>query len=163
MAIDFILEDGTGKSTATSYVSVAEYKAYWTNRGIAIADSDDNIKIYLNLATEYVDSFANYKGQIYSDTQALLVPRDNWYDVKEKDISNSVPVQLKNAVCEFAYIRKADNLTETKNTGIASESYGPVSISYSGDSGSARITYPNAMRWLKQITIGNSGMRAIPT
>lgn len=163
MAITFVVEDGTGLSTATSYIAVADYKTYWTNRGITITDTDDNIKIYLNLATEYVDSMANYSGQVYIDTQALLVPRDNWYDIKGKDISNSVPTQLKNAVCELAYIRKADNLGETNSGGIASESYGGVSVVYSGDNGQARVCYPNAMKWLNQITNNSAGLRILPT
>ena len=163
MSITFEVENGTGKINATSYVSISEYKAYWANRGITITDTDDNIKIYLNLATEYTDSIANYCGQIYSDTQALFVPRLNWYDTKWKDISESVPIQLKNAVCEFAYIRKADNLEDVKTSGISSESYGPVSVVYNGDSGQAKVSYPNAMKWLKQITCGGGGMRIIPT
>jgi len=163
MAITFEVENGTGKTNATSYVTIAEYKAYWGDRGISITDTDENIKIYLNLATEYTDSIANYCGQIYSDTQALFVPRINWYDSKYYDISQSVPYQLKNAVCEFAYIRKADNLEEIKTSGISSESYGGVSIVYSGDSGQAKLSYPNAMKWLKQITCGSTGLRAIPT
>ena len=34
MAVEFVVEDGTGLDDATSYMSEVEFRQYWENRGI---------------------------------------------------------------------------------------------------------------------------------
>ena len=47
--MSFIVEDGTGKSDATSYQTVAECKAYWDSIGVDYSLlSDAQIEVYLN-------------------------------------------------------------------------------------------------------------------
>ena len=159
----FIVEDGTGKSDATSYVSVAEFLSYWDNRLVDYSGEEiDTISNWLNLATQYADSICNWAGTLYSTEQALQIPRADWTDRDGRDYSESVPVFVKNGVCELAAIRQADNFETITNTGIASENYGPVSITYSSDSGSARILYPTAMKYFSR-GIYYGGLRAVPT
>ena len=52
MSIQFVVEDGTGKSTATAYITVAEFKQYWENRGRTFTQNDATIQSWINQATE---------------------------------------------------------------------------------------------------------------
>ena len=72
MAIQFVVETGAALSNATSYVSIAEYKQYYENRGIdytAVADA--TIQAKLNIATEYIDNNYTFSGRIVDEDQAL--------------------------------------------------------------------------------------------
>jgi len=162
MAITIVVEDGTGLTNATSYVSIAEFKAYWAERGITRTESDDTIAIWLNLASQFADAHYDWDGQIASDEQALLIPRVNWCDKQGRDLDDSVPGFIKNGVCELAAIRQSDNFETTSTTGVKSESYGPVSIAYSGDSGSSKVLYTTATQYFKQ-GLAPIGLRVIPT
>ena len=164
MPITIVVEDGTGKTNATSYVSVAEFEAYWTARGVdyTTTPSDDTIAIWLNNATAYADSFYKWGGIIATDAQALSIPRVNWYDKDGRRLDMIVPSFIKNGICELAAIRQSDNFETTTSEGVKSESYGPVSVTYTSDSGSAKVTYTTAMSWFKR-GLAPVGLRAIPT
>jgi len=163
MAITFEVEDGTGKTDATSYVSVQEYKDYWLNRGVTITETEDQIKVILNKATEWTDANICYVGEVYSLDQSLNIPRVNWYDKNGKIIPLEVPTFLKNGVCEIGKSR-GDADAEVTNTGISSESYGGVSISYSGDSSHAKVIYTTAMNQFRKGRMCNkSTLRNVPT
>ncbi len=57
MEVEFVVEDGTGKSDATSYISEDDMKQYWYNVGYAYDTySSDSIKRYLNKACIVIDS-----------------------------------------------------------------------------------------------------------
>ena len=131
MAIQFIVENGTGLTNATSYVSVAEYKQYYENRGIDYsATAEADIQVKLNVATEYIDNNYNFIGKIANDDQALSFPRvglsKNGYAID----SDVIPQDLKDAVCYIADKVKNGNI-EQVDDGVKSESFGPVSKTYS--------------------------------
>jgi hypothetical protein len=163
MAITIIVEDGTGLTNATSYVSIAEFEAYWTARGVDYtATSEDTLAIWLNLASQFADANYDWDGQIASDEQALNIPRVNWCDKQGRDLDDTVPTFIKNGICELAAIRQSDNFETTATTGVKSESYGPVSVTYSGDSGSSKVLYTTATQYFKQ-GLAPVGLRVIPT
>ena len=135
MAIEFITEDGTGKSDATAYVTVAEFRQYWLNRGVTYPSDvapatteDDKIKGYLNLATEYIDSL-NFDGCKADYTNALMWPRYGMKDENGVVLSTAIPKRLKDAVCFAGSV--STSLNQIKD-GVSSESYGPVSKTYNG-------------------------------
>ena len=154
LSIEFVEEDGTGLSTATSYVSLDEFRQYWLNRGVdytvALTYPDATIKGWLNNATSYVDINNKWCGDRSTATQALEIPRDDWYDIEENDISGTVPDAVKNAVCEIAAAVNAGK-TSTFVQGVRSKSYPAFSVSYSGDSNAGKTTYPAAETWLKRV------------
>lgn len=107
-----IVEDGTGKTDAESYESVANITTYLTNHGeesdwTGLADDTAREK-KARQATRFLDHhFATrWKGTRTSETQALDWPRAYVYDRDGYDIDDDVvPVQLKNALailCERA-------------------------------------------------------------
>jgi hypothetical protein len=74
MAIQLIIEDGTGVVDANSYITVAEAKAYASNRGVDLG-SDDAIAANLVLAADYMETKGPYTDIPYSQTQGLSFPR----------------------------------------------------------------------------------------
>ena len=155
MAIQFVVEDGTGKSTATAYITVAEFKQYWENRGTTFTEAGSEIQAWINCATEYLDSTYKFLGEAYSSTQALQFPRINIIDKRGETIeSTSIPQDLKNACAYLAYQRKSGVLDKVGED-IASETYGPVSKTYKGSS--LIVKYPLADKLLSGLI--SSGCR----
>lgn len=101
-----IVEDGTGLADAESYVSVAEFVLYHTNRGNSVATLPTaTIEVLLRKSTDYLT--AQYRGKWLgyrsTSTQALDFPRtgivvDDFITIE----SNQIPKELKNAQCELA-------------------------------------------------------------
>lgn len=94
-----IVEDATGLANAESYLSVADYKAYWSDRGVTVSETDADIEANLRLATEYIDlrwgdSVPGFK---ISEDQALCFPTD--YFVVDPV---ALPVALERATAEYA-------------------------------------------------------------
>lgn len=131
MAIQFVVETGAALSNATSYVSIADYKQYYENRGIdytAVADA--TIQAKLNIATEYIDNNYTFSGRIVDEDQALSFPRYGLYKNGIAIDSDVIPQDLKDAVCYIADKVKNGNI-EQVDEGVKSESFGPVSKTYS--------------------------------
>jgi len=162
MSVTLVLEDGTGLTNSTSYVSIAEFKAYWTQNGVDYtSETDDTISLWVNSATTFADSYFCYGGVVANADQALEVPRSGWYDSRGNSLDNTVPIQLKNAVCELAGIRQANRDT-TDTTGIKSKSAGPVSVTYSSASIGARVKYTTADAYMKGLLCSGGAMLALP-
>jgi hypothetical protein len=107
MAIQFIVEDGNGLSTATSYITVAELKQYWDNVGYDYSElSTNELQQKINKATSIIDSeyLHQWPGYRSTDTQTLEWPRYAAYYVDGYAIAETIiPVELKNAVSEMVY------------------------------------------------------------
>ena len=143
MAIDFTVENNTGLSTATSYISVADFKQYWENRGVLLIDVDGVYEVWLNEATYFIGNNFDFCGEPVNDTQALSFPNS---------LYSEVPKQVKNAQCEIAYSRQANPSLTFKENGIKSKRIGPVNISYES---------MNASEIKKQYTVAYQQLRKI--
>jgi hypothetical protein len=109
MAITFVTEDGTGKSTATSYITVAELTQYLLDAGLTITlTTDDQKQAALNRMTQVLDSFTSWPGYRVSSSQALEWPRSGAYYNDGISISNTViPAEIKKALAYFVYYSNA--------------------------------------------------------
>lgn len=146
-----VVEDGTGRVDAESYLSVAEADAYHTNHGNSTWSGAAAVKeAALRRATRYLDGHyrARWKGFKRLRTQALEWPRYEVYDLSGYDIdSDSVPQAVKNALAEAALreLTDANSLQPDLSRVVQSETVqaGPVSSSktYSSEA-VARTTYP---------------------
>ena len=99
-----VLENGTGLSAASTYLSLSELENYLvnTNQESFIASLDIKGKNALLLrATSYVDNNYIFKGEKLSDTQGLELPR------KEMD---SIPHKIKVALSELCLLIQAGTL-----------------------------------------------------
>jgi hypothetical protein len=108
--VSIIVEDGSGKADAQSYVSVADCTAYHAARGNAAwaaAASDTLREQALVRATAALDGMyaARWPGYRCDENQALDWPRYEALDIKGYYLdSNIVPVAVKNAACEAALL-----------------------------------------------------------
>lgn len=99
------VEDGTGLSNATSYVSVDEFATYAANRGVTITGTASELLI---VAMDYIEQ-QNFKGQKGTKEQALQWPRYNvWIDGYSVD-ADEIPTLLKEAQMEAALAVDAGN------------------------------------------------------
>lgn len=148
MAIEFVAEDGTGKTDATSYGSVEGFRQYWVNRGTDYSSavvSDAEASAYLNRATDYVDSLHPWRGVKASTAQALEFPRSTCYDDTGADRSGVLPEEI--AMATFA---AAGHLAEGKElwssaSNVRSKRMGPVSVTY-GFGGEQPVRIPGVER-----------------
>lgn len=108
MAITLIIEDGTGKVDANSYIDVAAAEAYLENSGRL--GTWQNIgeelrKSVLIQGTDYLDQTyrRRYKGVRFSSAQRLEWPREDVFDElgEELDVAD-IPEAIGQAVVEYA-------------------------------------------------------------
>ena len=165
MAVEFVVEDGTAKTDATSYVTLAEFRQYWENKGVdyslAGGTADASIQAWLNESTQYADITICWGGAISDEDQALAIPRTSWVDVYGRDINDSVPDYLKYGISELAAKRQGADPETSSTVGVASKSYGPVSVSYKGGTNGTTVRYPTAEKWFG-LMLQCGGLRAWP-
>lgn len=97
-----IQEDGTAKSDAQTYVTAAELTAYALARAVTITAADDTAKEALLVkAMDYLES-KNFKGDKYTEAQALQWPRINVHVDGYYIDADEIPTLLTDAQCEIA-------------------------------------------------------------
>jgi hypothetical protein len=113
--MSIVTEDGTGKSDAESFITLAEASAYHADRGNAAwaALASDTLREQaLRRATDYLEQVygLKWKGERTKHTQALSWPRydvcANGFDVD----SDVVPVPVQRACAEMALKAAAGEL-----------------------------------------------------
>lgn len=116
MSIVFVTEDGTGKSTSTSYITVAELTQFLLDAGLTITlTTDDQKQTALNRMTQVLDAFTQWPGYRVSSTQSLEWPRNEAYynDSMVYDGYSSmipittIPAEIKKALAYFVYYSNA--------------------------------------------------------
>lgn len=131
-----VVEDGTGKSTAESYISAADATTYHNNRGNAAwaALASDTVREqYLRKATDFmIQAYASrWQGcKVDASVQALDWPR---YDVVVDDESiddNVVPEVVKRACAELALKAISGDLMPDLSQGVLSEQVGSIKVDY---------------------------------
>jgi hypothetical protein len=140
-----IVEDGTGLSTAESYISVADASTYFTARAVtawAALDTDALREAALRKATEYMIATyrSRWQGTRKTEDQALCWPRYDvtveWYLVAD----DSVPEIVKRACCELALKASTAELNPDLTQGVLEEIIGPIKTVYDKNS-PQRIRY----------------------
>lgn len=151
----FIVEDGTGLDTATSYVSVDDFKSYWTDRAVDYsAKTDAEIQASLIKATQYIDNNFRFIGYKASYSQALEFPRYLAY-TREGYLIDGIPNKLVYAVNEATAIDLAGtSLFSSTEQGISekTENVGPVKTNYKySGTATGRTTYQTVSIYLKDL------------
>ena len=159
----FVVEDGTGLSTATSYIAVLDADAYFSDVGNATwaAALTADKQAALIRATRAVDQYGgtSFRGYKSSDTQALEWPRTDAYDDYDYALT-LVPKAVKNATCEAALIELGTSgaLTPTISGGSIVEERveGAVTVRYAEGSTPQSTIYTSVTRALKPVMVGSS-------
>ena len=167
----FVVEDGTGLTTSNSYVSVAEFKAYWAERDFDFSSySDGAIEVALVKSTDYIElQYRNrFIGCVLVADQALSFPRVGVY-VRGIAVEG-VPLSLKKAMFEYGKRTLPDDFellpdpAETDKTGQIIEEakikVGPISkdIKYASIGAASSIRYPSADGWLSDLICSGGGV-----
>jgi len=158
--MSFVAEDGTGKSDANSFVSLADADAYHADRRSAAAwdalDDDDEKKPYMIEATTWINSLDFENGSPISDTQALFFPAYGAYDRNGFMIdSDVVPQQVKDATAELAYRIRDTEVEADQERQKNRVKMGPMEVGYDPYS-TLQKQYPFVLRILKGL-IRDSG------
>ncbi len=110
MAATFVVEDGTGLSTANAYISYADANTYWENYGNPSTWTDEDQATReeaIRIATQYLDAVykLQWRGTRSDQDQALDWPRTGGYDPDGYAIdSDAVPTAVEQACCELAHL-----------------------------------------------------------
>lgn len=137
------VEDGTGKSTSESYVSVADASTYHAARGNtawAALTTDALREAALRKATDYMRQAyrSRWQGYKVNEDQALDWPRYN-VEVEGYAVdSDIVPTEIKNACAELALKASSADLNPDLTQGVLSEQVGNIQVTY--DKGSPQFT-----------------------
>jgi len=141
----FVVEDGTGLSDATSYVSLAWADAYFIDRGNTTwsGATDSEKEISLIKATDYVDATYSFVGIKGSSAQALEWPRDEAYD-KYLEHLTDIPTLLLKAATELAVrALSADLMEDSDFSGRVKRERvdGAVEVEYANDGAMQQKVY----------------------
>lgn len=139
-----IVENGTGMADAESYISVADADTYHSKLGNATwAVLTTTVKEQLlRKATNYmIEAYRTaWAGYRKNDTQALDFPRINVprldtgvYNYYDED---SVPKEVKDACCEFAFKANSSVLSADIDRLTKREKVGVLEVEYDNNKGS---------------------------
>lgn len=137
-----VVEDGTAKSDAESYASVADADTYLAARGYTLwanEMSEAEKEQALRRATDYMEQAytTRWTGYRKTTTQALVWPR---YDVPRPDVYDGrltsyveddvVPVEVRNACCLLAFKSASGELAPDLDQPVIEETVGPITVRY---------------------------------
>jgi hypothetical protein len=144
-----IVEDGTGKADAESFISVADATTYHTNRGNSAwtgLASDTIREQHLRKATDYIEEVyrLRWKGQLKTTSQSLAWPRA-WVEREDFYVTSSaipdvngnfyypddeVPTEVKNACAELALRSIDGQLSPDLTQGVKREKVDVLEVEY---------------------------------
>lgn len=118
-----IVEDGTGKPDADSYVTLAEADAYCAKLGhVKWTGTDTDKEAALVRACQYVDTWYRFKGERLMSVQALEWPRT---------AATGIPPRLKDAQCEAALRALTGDLyKDSDGRVVTAKTIGPIKTEY---------------------------------
>lgn len=139
------VEDGTGKSNADSYCSLADAATYHTNyeqQDAWDALSDEAKEAAIRKATRYIDAHYSFYGIKQTAEQALEWPRfgatRSGWTINE----NTVPSQVRDATAQLALDTQENDLAAASapQGAVVSETVDVLSVTYAaGASGTVRF------------------------
>ena len=138
-----IVEDGTGKSDAESYVSLADANAYHEVHGNSswAALSDEAKEAALRYATRWLDGKYRWRGAVLNGEQALGWPREDATDDEGRTLEG-VPNRVKAAANEMALAHVEQPVNETVGARVVREKVDVIEVQYADQSGNEGQRYP---------------------
>jgi len=152
-----VVEDGTGKSNANSYVSIAEADAFFVDLNYTdwAALTTAQKTGHLIAGTAYIDGrYRNgFAGYLLVASQALAWPRKyGWYtDTYPFTPIAALPTEVKKATYFAAYHSLNKELDEHIQSGIKSQSQGNMSVTYAGGSEGSKKLFLDIEQSLERV------------
>lgn len=166
-----VVEDGTGKSDAESYVSVADADSYHTNHGNPNAWSGAVTGVKeaaLRAATQYMDGTYRNRWPGYKNTQAqaLAWPRGDAADADGWAIdSDVVPQAVKDACAELALRAVSAELRPDRTRGEdikrKRQKVGPLEVETEYADGAPTQTQYDEVELILSAVIGSGSSRTV--
>lgn len=153
-----IVEDGTGRSDAEAYVSVADADAYHTAMGNTAWTGDAATKeAALRRATQYIDTQYTFKSSPLATGQRLAWPREQFYIDKGVRLIEWPVREVRDACCELAVRSLAGSLyTDQADRAVTAETVGPISVQYGDSRLAGQQRYMVVNQLLKPLVTGGS-------
>lgn len=156
------VESGAIVENANSYVSVADFRAYATARGVSLSADDADVEVILIKAMDFLESHSSrFKGRKVSRDQALSWPR---YDVVIEDWSWShteIPRQVIAAQCalgiEIAAGEDPFN-PPAADQPVVREKVDVVEVEYAGPSRISKVSKEAPSQTIINLLLRNSGL-----
>ena len=131
-----IVEDGTIVTGANGYCTVAEARAFASDRGFTLPTDDTQVEQFIVQATDFIGTLEEcFQGERTDEDQELTFPRDEM-KVFGKDVSDTIPKQIKQATARLAFDAASGvDLQPTTNGQIViEEGVGPLRVKYADHS-----------------------------
>lgn len=132
MAITIVQETGTGSASANSYITLSDYEAFLTNRGLSDTTGNEAKKGRIIQSMDWLETLdKRFKGIKKTNTQALLWPRESVVVNNYAVSSTIIPQTLKDAQSQLVYDTATTgiyNVNDGKT--VLSEKIGPIEIKY---------------------------------
>jgi hypothetical protein len=159
------LEDGTGKSDAQSFVSVADFEAYAALRGISdLPAAEADKEVMLIKASDYISSLrGRFQGYKTSQTQALQFPRSGASLDGYELASDSIPQVLIDAQCELALAVHAGKDLMPTNDGkvVISQKVGDLAKSFQPLGTVPKQEFTAALKLLEPLFAASGGVSSV--
>jgi len=164
-----VVEDGTGKSNANSFVDDAYFRAWAKVRGRAdlIPQSGTEREPFLVLAADYIanEKRFTWRGVRKTAEQSMPWPRTGVVDADGLSWSSAaVPWRVMMAQCELAWLNMTGvDLQPALSRGgqIISETVGPISTTYA-NAAPAETEFPAAVGVLEPLLWRSKASKMIP-
>lgn len=157
-----IVEDGSGIENANSYVSSTDVDSYCDAMNYTdwnTPDDGDKADGCILRAMRYIEA-NNFIGTKSQTTNNLEWPREDAYDRNGILIDDdSIPLKIKDAVCEAAYQENVSSWSLQPNISAGNmkkEEYGSVSFEYFESQNTQKPVFPSITGILKGL-IQSSG------
>ena len=160
----FVVETGTGSSTATAYCTVQFFRDFCEVEGLDLTGIDDTaIELALQRATRYMDYRYSFVGYRLNDIQRLQWPRSYAY-YRDGRVALDVPREVQECSAFLAFrslsARLAPDPTYDESGAKVlrkAEQVGPISQELEFANGGALATmrkYPEADQLIRCLTTG---------
>ncbi|MBU0651179.1 hypothetical protein KKC59_04645 [bacterium] len=117
-----IIEDGTGKADANSYIDLAFSNQYFEDRLYSSKWnelSDDDKTRALLMSANILDTYVDWRGRRTNKDQVLVFPRYGLEDEGYAVLNNEIPIKIKKAQAELAlFIVLEDRVADRGDIGI---------------------------------------------
>lgn len=118
MAIQLIVEDGTGKPDSNTYADLDFVRNYAETLGVTLPEDDEQVKVMMMQAMQFIEAMEHkMKGSRVLSTQALAFPRTGIYIRSHLNPYNVIPVELKKGQAQLILdIKEGGPLYAVKQT-----------------------------------------------
>ena len=162
-----VIEDGTGKTNADSYISLDDARDYASKFGYALPIDDDEADVMLRKGAIYVDLFeSSFSGARLNDSQSLAWSRVDAYKCTGQNLiyidSDVVPNEIKYAQVIAANYYNSGVSVRANDDGLnvaSKEVVGAVKVSYFDNSKTGKsIEITEAIDMLSSLLCVGNGL-----